>query len=82
MLCLCVCVSRTLFRVSLVLVVRRMLCSVRDYIRVYAATHHCDDVLLPDVSKPLVEVLFLAVQEFNFLVYPEPDGIDCSPLVL
>jgi len=30
----------------------------------------------------LVEVLFFAVKEFNFLVYPEPDGIDCSPLVL
>jgi len=30
----------------------------------------------------LVEVLFLAVQEFHFLVYSEPDGIDCSLLVL
>jgi len=30
----------------------------------------------------LVEVLFFAVQEFNVLVYPEPDGIDCSPVVL
>ena len=25
--------------------------------------------------QPLVEVLFLGVQEFNFLVYSEPDGI-------
>jgi hypothetical protein len=34
------------------------------------------------VVQPLVEALFLAVQEFNFLVYSEPGSIYCSFLVL
>ena len=39
-------------------------------------------LMIMEVIQPLVEVLFLEAQEFNFLVYSEPDGIDCSLLVL
>jgi hypothetical protein len=49
---------------------------------VYAATYRYIDVHLPGVIQPLVEVLFLVAQTFNFLLYSEPDGIDCSLLVL